>query len=457
MKILLVNKECTMGGVETLMIALASALKSHGHQCEIFFFNHGPMEQYLPADGAVHFGDLTDCLKLIKSRGFDVVHANSTDWHTGIAAVRGVGAKLVLTSHGRTALTWTSANCDAFTSCCKWQARDQQAVTDVFIHEVLNGINIDKFKPGDKAVSASSPIVAWVGRGTDVEQKRIDKLAAIAPALHNAGVRLQLVESYGPQQVAEVLPDAARALLPIAEFWGALPMEQMPDFFRQVAASGGCVISTSSFEGLPLTLLEAQACGCPVIAPDVRGVNECVAPEHGGLLYPFEMEPEQLTSLVIDTLRDTERMQWRREESVRHMREQFSMERMAQDYLRIYHKALHPPRKKHLGRLRSWIKLASLLRWAGYVEHCWTVGHHLYQLSERLAKQGEWGLAAVAARTALTISPTLYARPQRLLHLLKTQVRLRPLLKESSEQGNSDAAEKNHLPVKRQCAANLSD
>jgi len=88
--------------------------------------------------------------------------------------------------------------------------------------------------------------------------------------------------------------------------------------------------------------LEARACGCPVIGPDVSGVNECLTPARGSILYPFEMEADALAKLIVETLRDKEKMCWRSEACARYMRAQFSLRRMAKDYLRIYQEAPHP-------------------------------------------------------------------------------------------------------------------
>lgn len=419
---MLANEGCIMGGVETWMVSMASMLRAGGHHCELFFFNHGPMEQNLPTDLTAHFGDLADLLKLISSQGFDLVHANSTDWHTGIAAVRSLGARLVLTSHGRSVPTWNEENCDALVSCSRWEAEEQQAQTGVPVHTVLNGIDTDRFKAVEVTETTWPPTVAWIGRGVNVEQKRIDKLAAIAPLLHQSGVRLRLVEPYGPEEVAKVAPEAVRALLPVADFWGAVPVEKMADFYLEVAASGGCVLSTSSFEGLPLTLLEAQASGCPAIGPDVRGVNECIDPQHGGVLYPFEMGAEELAGLIIKTLGDADEMRRRRAACAKFARDEFSLERMAGDYLKIYEQALHN-RRKSFSAGRALSAMMPRLGWKGYLEYCWSGGHCQYLASQRLAEQGEWRLATVAARSALSTCPTLFTRPRRAFHLLKTELR----------------------------------
>ena len=441
MKVLLANAACNMGGVETLMITMASILRSRGHECELFFFSHGPMEKYLPAGCVAHFGDLADLLQLVVSRGFDVVHANSTDWHVGISAVRGTGVALVLTSHGRTEPNWTKANCDALASCCAWEADEQQPYTDIEIRKVPNGVDTERFKPGgERPRAATSPIIAWVGRGTDPMQKRLDRFAAIAPALSGAGLRLHLVEPYGPEAVDEVTPGLSESLLPYVEFWGAVPVGEMPDFFRKVAASGGYVVSTSSFEGLPLTLLEAQACGCPVVGPDVRGVNECVTPSRGGVLYPSDLPSGELAELVLGCVRDAEGTRRRGAACALHVREKFSIERMAQDYLRIYEEALLAGGRRPAGSGRRLRALG--VGWKEYVERNWSAGHFQFEASLKLAARGEAGLASVAARAALVTCPTLYLRPSRMAHLLKTGVRAkkRPPDKLQGASGKAEAS-----------------
>ena|GEM_PF-1808334 len=451
MKVLLAYEWCEIGGVETFMAALAGRLRARGHSCELFFFKRGPMEKFLPTDCPAHFGDITDCLKLVRARGFDLVHANSSDLQFGIEAVRLLGAKLVITAHGMVVPGWDSTNCDALVCCSRWQARDQELVTDLDVRLIMNGIDTDKFKPADDALAgdergaaldattSAAPIVAWVGRGTDMVHKRIDRLAAIAPTLRAAGLRIWIADPYGPEKVAEVAPEAAEALRPRAEFWGMVDKDDLPDFYRQVAASGGCILSTSVREGFGLVLAEAQACGCPAIGPDVLGVNEVVRPEHGGVLYPSEVEPARLAELVIETLRDTDEMQRRRTAAVAFVRAQFSLDRMAEAYMRVYEAALQN-RPRAFAALRT---LRLLPHWQEYVLRRWTAGRNLYEAARALSAQGETTLAARVARCALATCPTIFIRPHRVGYLIKTLISAgptragRPTVKEESPEASN--------------------
>jgi glycosyltransferase involved in cell wall biosynthesis len=59
----------------------------------------------------------------------------------------------------------------------------------------------------------------------------------------------------------------------------------MPGFYRTIAASCGFLLSTAIREWCPMNILEALACGCPVIAPIVGGIPEIVVHKVTGYLY----------------------------------------------------------------------------------------------------------------------------------------------------------------------------
>lgn len=56
-------------------------------------------------------------------------------------------------------------------------------------------------------------------------------------------------------------------------------------------------INTSSTEGVPVSIMEAQSFGIPVIATDVGGVRELVA-EGTGALLPVDFKPEDLAEMI---------------------------------------------------------------------------------------------------------------------------------------------------------------
>jgi glycosyltransferase involved in cell wall biosynthesis len=424
MKILLVNSTCKVGGVSTFMLTLRSALTAQGHSCDLFFFEHGTMEARLPAGCPVRFGSLADCLELVARERYDVVHANNVDWPTGISAVRRLGSRLVVTAHKarESAWTygWTHRDCDAFCAVSQSLAKRLQPFIDLPVHAVQNGIDVSRFTRGDGQPPdlSASPIVAWIGRcGSPL--KGFDRFAAVAPALHRAGMRLWVVDQHGIDTARQVYPEAAAALEAVVDWWGQVEAREMPGLYQQIAASGGCVLSTSVAEGLPLALLEAQASGCLAIASDVTGNDECVSPAHGGIRFPLDADPALVARLVVATLADRAQVRARQATTAEHVRRRFGVDRMAREYLDIY-RGESPdlplsPRARRQARRR----VSPLTHWRGYVTQRLGVGYVQLAASRQLLAAGHSEAGSAAALAALTTSPTIFIKPARLVHLVR--------------------------------------
>lgn len=415
MNVLLANSSCKIGGVSTFLLSLRTELLARGHRCSMFFFEHGPMESHLPRDAQAHFGGLADCLKLVEDEAIDVVHANNVDWPTGISAVRRIGAKLVLTAHKVREPAWTygwhSGNCDAFVTVSSWIRDELQTFTDVPIQVVHNGIDTARFTTASLA-RRSPPIVAWIGRGS-APRKRLELFAAMAPALKRAGVEIWVIDQHGSEPFARMHPEPARQLLAASDVWRGAGFDEMPGIYQTVAASGGCVVSTASMEGLPLALLEAQACGAVVVAADVRGVRECVSPSHGGVLYPAGATAAEATDAVMRTLSDPSAMAQRQTQAAAHARDAFSLRVMTDRYLGLYES---PTGHLSTGSRR---RHALLSDWSGYVAERLGVGYAQYEASRLLRTAGRQTLARAAADEGALTAPTMYLHPRRFAHLVR--------------------------------------
>jgi glycosyltransferase involved in cell wall biosynthesis len=78
------------------------------------------------------------------------------------------------------------------------------------------------------------------------------------------------------------------------ELVGSVPHAQLGPWFR--AADLLCLPSHN--EGVPNVVLEAMACGTPVMATDVGGIPE-VVPDYAGILVPPHQR-ERLSAALID-------------------------------------------------------------------------------------------------------------------------------------------------------------
>jgi glycosyltransferase involved in cell wall biosynthesis len=100
-----------------------------------------------------------------------------------------------------------------------------------------------------------------------------------------------------------------------------------------------CFVLPSIVEGLPYVILEAMACGCPIIATDCApGVRELLGESQRGLLVPPK-DPTTLAEAMLKILQDAE-FRERLSHSGLEFVKRFSAEKVAAEYEAIILKAI---------------------------------------------------------------------------------------------------------------------
>ena len=94
----------------------------------------------------------------------------------------------------------------------------------------------------------------------------------------------------------------------------------------------------SRWESLPIALLEAMACGLPVLATDVGGVGEAVTPETGRLVPP--QDPRALAEALAALAADPGALRRMGGNARRRAAGEFSAARMADETDRLYRRLL---------------------------------------------------------------------------------------------------------------------
>jgi glycosyltransferase involved in cell wall biosynthesis len=165
------------------------------------------------------------------------------------------------------------------------------------VHVVPNGVNVDVFAPDTEGAARErdgfeGPVVLYVGR--ICRQKGVDTLLDAAGRLPDLGVRANVVLVGPIQQFG-----------PIGQFSSSeLPAEQA-EWRRRIAEAGAHYLGRVDDARLPglltladvfamptrelemqgMAVLEAQACGTPVVASDHGGLRETV-PDGCGTRFP---------------------------------------------------------------------------------------------------------------------------------------------------------------------------
>ncbi|KHT62359.1 glycosyl transferase family 1 [Photobacterium gaetbulicola] len=150
-------------------------------------------------------------------------------------------------------------------------------------HVIVNGIDTQHYCPGQTNQARQRLLLPTDKRligcaGRLVHEKGLDTLlealAKLPEAYH------VVVAGHGPER--EKLQNMSQQLGLAGRVHWLGRCDNMLDFYRAIDLF--CMPSRQ--EGLPLALLEAQACGKPVVATDVGGIPDLICPHSGHLLPP---------------------------------------------------------------------------------------------------------------------------------------------------------------------------
>jgi L-malate glycosyltransferase len=86
-------------------------------------------------------------------------------------------------------------------------------------------------------------------------------------------------------------------------FVGQVSYADLPDYYR----SADVYLSASHSDGTSISLLEAMACGCPVLVSDIPGNREWIQPGENGWLFP-DGDVEVLADTILKLVKQRQRL-----------------------------------------------------------------------------------------------------------------------------------------------------
>jgi len=201
-----------------------------------------------------------------------------------------------------------------------------------------SGVDIEKFSPSPEP--AGEPLVILPARM--LWAKGVNEFVLAAGILRLAGVqaRFALIGDTDPGNPEAVPVDQLEKWRKegIIEWWGW--QEDMPAMYRQAHI----VCLPSYREGTPKSLIEAAACGRPIVTTDRPGCREVVRHQQNGLLVPVRDSralAEALKTLIGDAALRKQMGKKGRELAVA----EFSLEKVIGQTFVVYEKALSGGRK----------------------------------------------------------------------------------------------------------------
>lgn len=253
----------------------------------------------LAAPFLLYFGARRAVKRLIaQGYAFDLIDAHYY-YPDGVAAAllaRELGKPFVITARGtdinliadyalpRRLILWAARRAGgSITVCAALKTRLIELGADATkIHVLRNGVDLVRFRPMDRAgarrkygVEGPSPVLLSVGHLIERKGHHL-----VIEALARQPTAILLIAGDGPErgalgELASRLGVAGRV-----RFLGRKPHDELPEIY----SAADILVLASSREGWANVLLEAMACGTPVIASNVWGTPEVVAAPAAGRL-----------------------------------------------------------------------------------------------------------------------------------------------------------------------------
>jgi glycosyltransferase involved in cell wall biosynthesis len=216
----------------------------------------------------------------------------------------------------------------------EWQrVRDTYAVEPERLAVVPNALDVVEWSPQDRAdarrrvgIPPDRPVVVWHGR-VSIHQKGLDVLLdAWARVCSAASATPPLLLMVGRGQDHAAIHQRIAALPAGTVRWEARWVQD-PALLRTYLAAADVATLSSRHEGFAVAVIEAMACGLPVVATDVSGVVDALGEEPAGAIVPPE-DPAALAQAIRQLIDDEPRRRALGRRARERAEREFSLERV---------------------------------------------------------------------------------------------------------------------------------
>jgi L-malate glycosyltransferase len=361
LRILQVSSACAFGGGERHLADLARGLSERGHDVFVALRPSSPLRDRLelvqphkvftlPLLGALDLASAMRLARLARENGIEIIHAHvARDYLLAALTARlAPRTRLVITRHvlfplgriHRRALT-NVARVIAVSEAVARSLRAQKIFPADKIRVVTNAVDLRRFDEARAREQPHRPLrVGIVGELSEVKgQEDFVRAAAIIAARFGEDESVEFV--IVGEDTSRAGENRARIEKLIVELGLTKQVRLLGrrDDVADVLASLDVLASASRTEAFGMAMVEAMACGVPVVATATEGAREIVADGLTGLVVPIG-DAQALAVATVSLLEDGPRrleLGGRGRESAR---ARFSLERMVEATERVYTEAL---------------------------------------------------------------------------------------------------------------------
>lgn len=267
-------------------------------------------------------GQYVAAIRLLKHRRVDVIHAH---WllPQGLIArrlKRDTGVPYLVTSHGgdlfglsgrtltvlKRRVAASSSAMTVVSSAMRVEAA-RQGLEPTQMSVLPMGVDMCERFVVDPAIRRNPNELLFVGRL--VPKKGLCHLLDAMPAVLAKNPRAVLtIAGFGPEEAALKAQAKRLGIESRMNFLGAMSQVLLPTLYRRASLFVAPFVQDASGnqEGLPVVLMEAIGCGCPVLVGNVAGIHDLL----GDALADVCVQPEDtdaLANAIVDALDNPER------------------------------------------------------------------------------------------------------------------------------------------------------
>lgn len=219
---------------------------------------------------------------------------------------------------------------DAVVSVCSQSSREllSEGFPGARIVEIPNGVDLSTFVPHPSRPAREVRTITFVGR-LDAYKGVAVLLEAFKGVLSQLTNLRLLIVGTGPD--ATLLKETAGAM----ELEGRVHFRGREEDVLSVLGDTDIFVLPTLSEGMSNVLLEAMACGLPVVATAVGGNSDLISHRCNGMLVP-PADPQALREALVELLENTTLAQHLGGRARKTVEDHYSMERVTERYLQLY-------------------------------------------------------------------------------------------------------------------------